>query len=128
MSKTGVSARQMNFYRRLLLEVKQELLASGARLESLTSVEPVAEDDLAPISHDEFVTLELNGLDYEKLRMVDEALDRLAAGDYGVCLGCERRIPGKRLRALSWARYCVECQERLAAEREESRRVSPGIF
>jgi len=128
MSKTGVSARQMDFYRRLLVEVKRELLASGVRLGSLTSVEPVGEDDLAPISHDEYVALELNGLDYEKLRMVEEALDRLAAGDYGVCLSCERRIPAKRLRAVPWARYCVECQERLAARREQSRRLSPGIF
>jgi DnaK suppressor protein len=126
MSKGGVRARQVKAYRRLLLDVKRELVASRMRLESISTVEQVAEDDLAPVSHDEFVTLEVNGLDYEKLRMVEEALDRIAAGDYGVCLGCERRIPEKRLRAVPWARYCVECQERLAAESTEPGRVIFG--
>jgi DnaK suppressor protein len=51
--------------------------------------------------------------------MVDEALDRLNAGDYGICLACEEPIPPKRLRAVSWARYCVACQESIASEMDE---------
>jgi DnaK suppressor protein len=71
----------------------------------------VAEDDQAQISHDEFVSLRMNGLDYNQLRLVEEALDRLDTGDYGVCLACDEPIAEKRLRALPWARYCVTCQD-----------------
>jgi DnaK suppressor protein len=76
----------------------------------------VAEDDQAQISHDEFVSLRMNGLDYGQLRLVEEALDRLDAGDYGICLACEQPIAEKRLRALPWARYCVSCQDIVGLE------------
>ena len=78
----------------------------------------VAEDDQAQLSHDEFISLHLNGLDYAQLRLVEEALERLDAGGYGICLCCEDPIPPKRLRAISWARYCVRCQEEMSARRD----------
>ena len=84
--------------------------------------ENLADDDHPQVSHDEFVTSRINGLDYRQLRMVEEALDRLDAGDYGVCLCCDEPIAEKRLRALPWARYCVVCQELAGAERETLRR------
>jgi DnaK suppressor protein len=71
----------------------------------------VNEEDQAQLTHDEFVSLHLNSMDYTQLRLVDEALDRLTSGDYGICLACEEPIPAKRLRALPWARFCVHCQE-----------------
>ena len=98
-------------YRRMLEQKREEVLASlgaGARFDTLGRV---AEDDQAQISHDEFVSLRLNSLDFAQLRLIEEALDRLASGDYGICLACEEPIPAKRLRAVSWARYCVECQD-----------------
>jgi len=48
------------------------------------------------------VSLRLNSLDYVQLRLVEEALDRIHTGDYGVCLACEKPIPPKRLQALPW--------------------------
>jgi DnaK suppressor protein len=76
----------------------------------------VAEDDQAQISHDEFVSLRMNGLDYQQLRMVEEALDRLDSGDYGICPACDEPIAEKRLQALPWARYCVKCEEDMGEE------------
>jgi DnaK suppressor protein len=81
----------------------------------------VAEDDQAQISHDEFVSLRINGLDYLQLRLVEEALDRLDTGDYGICLGCDEPIAEKRLQALPWARYCVRCQEQIGLETDVHR-------
>ena len=34
---------------------------------------------------------------------------------YGICLECDEPISAKRLEAVPWARYCVACQERIAA-------------
>jgi RNA polymerase-binding transcription factor DksA len=39
---------------------------------------------------------------------IDEALDRLAGGTYGVCLVSEKPIPKERLRAIPWASERVE--------------------
>ena len=41
---------------------------------------------------------------------VDEALRRLEEGAYGLCEDCERPIAAERLKAVPFARRCVECQ------------------
>ncbi len=106
--------------RQALLEKRTEILKTlGMRFDTVARMGRVAEDDQAQISHDEFISLQVNSIGYEKLRLVDEALERLDAGDYGFCLECESPIPEKRLRAIPWARYCVACQEK-AAQRAEA--------
>jgi DnaK suppressor protein len=103
-------------YRDMLLEKKRSVLASlGIKSDTLARLDRIAEDDQAPISHDEFVSSRLNTLEYAQLKLVNEALDRIESGDYGICLSCDRPIPGKRLRALPWARFCVACQEQMSA-------------
>ncbi len=47
------------------------------------------------------------------LRMVTEALERIDEGTYGQCVACESEINSKRLEAVPWTRYCLQCQERL---------------
>jgi DnaK suppressor protein len=104
-------------YRAMLIEKRRSVLA-GLRMKFDTQARlgRVAEDDQAQISHEEFISLRRNGLDYEQLRQVEEALDRLDSGDYGVCLSCEEPIAAKRLNAIPWARYCVTCQELVGVE------------
>jgi len=99
-------------YRRMLEEKRAAVMSSlGSKFDTMARLGRVAEDDQAQISHDEFISLRMNSLDYAQLRLIEEALDRLASGDYGYCLACEEAIPAKRLRAVSWARYCVSCQD-----------------
>ena len=94
---------------------KRDLILAALRLERGQPNERVAEEDRGTVAHEEFVSTRLNLLDYAQLRMIDEALDRLESGDYGICLSCEEEIPGKRLTALPWAKYCIACQEQIAA-------------
>ncbi|MDX9973902.1 MAG: TraR/DksA C4-type zinc finger protein [FCB group bacterium] len=49
----------------------------------------------------------------QRLREVSEALQRIQGGSYGVCEGCEKEIPRKRLEVFPAARFCVECQSKL---------------
>jgi DnaK suppressor protein len=117
MTKSTAVLESHEDYRRRLLERRQEVLgALGARFDTLASMGRVAEDDQAQISHDEFLSLRRNSMDYKQLRLVNEALDRIESGDYGVCLACDEPIAPKRLQAVSWARYCVKCQEEMGAE------------
>jgi DnaK suppressor protein len=101
----------------MLLDKRADVLSGmGIKFDTLARLGRVAEDDQAQITHDEFISLRLNSLDYTQLRLVEEALDRIDSGDYGVCLACDEPIPAKRLRALSWARYCVKCQDTVGRE------------
>lgn len=95
---------------------KRALILSALRLDRGQSNERVAEEDQGTVAHEEFVSMRLNHLDYAQLRMIDEALDRIESGDYGICLSCEDGIPDKRLTALPWAKYCVPCQEHINVE------------
>jgi DnaK suppressor protein len=106
-------------YRAMLVAKRRSVMAAlEVKFDTQSRMGRVAEDDQAQISHDEFISLRMNGLDYSQLRMVEEALDRLDSGDYGVCLSCEEAIPPKRLQAIPWARYCVICQELVGQETE----------
>ena len=127
MKRTAEVRETRGEYRRLLLDKRAEVMAGlGVRFDTLARMGRVAEEDQAQISHDEFVSLRINGLDYEQLRLIEEALDRLDSGDYGICLACEQPIAPKRLRALSWARYCVACQETAGREMDRDLGFEPA--
>ncbi|HJT88062.1 MAG TPA: TraR/DksA C4-type zinc finger protein [Bryobacteraceae bacterium] len=113
-------------YRLRLMERRKEVLSGlGMKFDTLASMGRVAEDDQAQISHDEFVSLHLNRIDYGELRLVEEALDRLESGDYGLCLSCEEPIPAKRLKAVPWARHCIRCAEAPEAGTEDWNQPRP---
>lgn len=107
-------------YREMLQKKRRDVMAGlGVKFDTLAKMGRVAEEDQAQMTHDESVSLSLNRLDYLQLRLIEAALDRLNAGDFGTCLGCEEPIPRKRLQAVPWARYCVGCQESMGADPED---------
>ena len=42
---------------------------------------------------------------------IRQAIDRIDAGCYGLCLGCGDDIPARRLNTIPWAALCVGCQQ-----------------
>ncbi|HEY5649775.1 MAG TPA: TraR/DksA C4-type zinc finger protein [Nitrospiria bacterium] len=60
-----------------------------------------------------------------KLRLIDEAIQRLQDKTYGICEECGMDIPEPRLSAMPFAKYCIPCQEQQEAiedlAREEDR-------
>lgn len=123
---TALRTNSTKTYRQMLLDKREQVVADlGIKCDVLAKMGRVAEEDQAQLSHDEFVSLRLNSLDYGHLRLVEEALDRVQSGDFGVCLSCEQPIPQKRLQALPWARYCVPCQELIGMNREEETDAPP---
>jgi DnaK suppressor protein len=58
------------------------------------------------------VDVAITGLNAEwaTARAIEEAIDRVKSGEYGLCLACGHPIHPKRLEAIPWARFCVDCQ------------------
>lgn len=52
------------------------------------------------------------------LEQVNAALQRLDDGTYGFCLRCGKPIDARRLEALPYALYDIECQEAVEQEQE----------
>lgn len=49
----------------------------------------------------------------QQLRRIEGALRRMDDGSFGTCQSCEGEIARRRLEALPWSQYCLECQEML---------------
>lgn len=49
----------------------------------------------------------------QMLSLIEGALGRLREGVFGECVNCGNDINPKRLEAVPWTRYCIECQEKL---------------
>ena len=56
--------------------------------------------------------------EWQLLREVEGARNRMREGTYGICLQCEEEIAPKRLQAIPWAALCVSCQSK--AEQQET--------
>ena len=52
------------------------------------------------------------GRDLDELRGLEAAKERMASGEYGVCVDCARDIAFERLRATPIAIRCIDCQTR----------------
>ena len=113
--------REQEKFRKLLEEKRRSLLAKTTRTaeEGRGAVIEGGEDyvDDAVTHYTREFLLSLSDLDRRQLMLVEEALVRIREGTYGECQMCGENIGVKRLQAVPWARYCVQCQER--AEREE---------
>ena len=53
--------------------------------------------------------------DFNQLRNARAALRRIGDGSFGTCQQCDEDIHPKRLAAVPWAAFCIQCQE--AADR-----------
>src|SRR2546429_9408446 len=62
---------------------------------------------------------ELGNGDRRLLRDVVAALEKIDNGSFGECERCGEAIADKRLEALPFARYCIDCQ-RLVEEEERT--------
>jgi len=45
------------------------------------------------------------------LMLIDEAFERVKSDTYGVCTNCNNVIGEKRLQAVPWTPFCIDCQE-----------------
>jgi DnaK suppressor protein len=94
------------------LEAKQAELTYLLRNREGIEIEksPDALDEVQRASEREFA---IRTLDRESalLRNVRAALQRIDQGQFGICMHCEEDISVKRLNAVPWTPYCIECQE-----------------
>src|ERR1700683_1457936 len=102
---------ELNKFREIL-ETKQAELTQVLRNREGIAIEksPDALDEVQNAAERE---LAIRNLDRESnlLRNVRAALHRMDEGTFGVCLHCEEDISTKRLAAVPWTPFCIQCQE-----------------
>jgi DnaK suppressor protein len=95
-----------------ILEAKQAELEHLVRNRDGIAIEK-SPDALDEVQHAAERELAIRNLDRESslLRNVRGALRRIDEGIFGVCLHCEEDISPKRLAAVPWTPFCIQCQE-----------------
>lgn len=106
--------RKVELYRKRLLEKQSELLqrVTQSDQEGREADEEGTQDlaDKAANAYTkEFLFHQSNDI-RQILALVNEALERIKGGRYGICVECHDSVQGKRLEAVPWARHCIECQ------------------
>jgi DnaK suppressor protein len=105
-----------NFRKRL--EERQTMLrrnVSRTEMDGRQSDEDSAQDiaDKAASSYNKEFLFHQSNSDRQLLQMVESALGRIREGNFGQCISCGQEINPKRLEAVPWTRYCIECQEKM---------------
>ncbi len=104
-----------------LKEITEKLIQERENLLSKLSANDLSVDDaetpdpvdLAVRNYSKNVMLAVSENESKQLLLINEALERIEDDEYGLCQNCESEINPKRLNAVPWARYCLDCQQLL---------------
>ena len=109
-----MNKRDLQRFRKLLLEQKEQLLGNAKRtLSGDIHVDPDDFPDEMDIASSE-VSLQFAGRLREReqglLSKIDAALAKIESGEYGECVSCGEAIGVARLKARPVAELCIECK------------------
>jgi len=115
---------KLESFRRQLVDLQNRITGDYERVVESSSEEFGAEvpdvNDEASRTINRRILLQIGDQSHEILKLIREALERMEAGEYGVCQECDEDIPVKRLELVPYARFCVRCKERLEKESSKS--------
>jgi RNA polymerase-binding protein DksA len=105
-------AKELQRYKRLLVEKRQGLLtaSAGAAVPTARRIEGDRMDK-ANADAEADLEIQLHRTDGRLLRAIEDALGRINHRVYGVCESCKRPIAKPRLQAVPWTRHCRHCKE-----------------
>jgi DnaK suppressor protein len=118
--------------KQMLLKLRDRLIdeiAEKRKMESNNLKDEIADFyDSADDERDRQLSHLISDRDREKLFEIDEALQRIDEGTYGICEECGKKILESRLRVMPFARLCVPCQSDLEKKGEKIRVVEEETF
>lgn len=104
-------------FRKILLKEREKIIGDVKQMDE--SSKEMGQDGIQDIGdeaatiYNKQILLTLNENERMRLRELDEALDRIENGTYGVCEECGEPIGLKRLEVRTVAKYCVPCLTKL---------------
>lgn len=114
MRQGKMDRRRIEKLKQLLLRKREEIV--GDVLHIRASSQEIGQDGIQDMAdeasnlYNQEILMSLNESQRRTLREVDEALDRIEEGTYGICDSCGNPVSSKRLQIKPFAKYCVECQ------------------
>jgi len=121
-NQAGLSARELDHFRDLLLAKRRELIGDMSSMErealrsgggSNLSNLPIHMADMGTDNYEQEFTLGLVQKERDLLKEINLALAKIQNGNYGICEGSGQPIIKERLEYQPWARYSVDYQRKL---------------
>lgn len=121
-SRRNLSRKELKEFRGMLVELRKKLAHNVTHLENealrnegqtISELSDMPVDHLADRGSDNFAKDLLIGVmqsSEAEICDIDIALDKIEEGTYGICEHCGLAIQRNRLRALAFARLCIECK------------------
>jgi RNA polymerase-binding protein DksA len=115
-NQAGLSVKELEFFRDLLLAKRRELVGDMSSMErealqsgdhGLSSL-PIHMADMGTDNYNQEFTLGLVEKERTMLREINHALAKIQNGSYGICEGNGQPIAKVRLEAQPWAKYSIE--------------------
>ncbi|MBU1006997.1 MAG: TraR/DksA family transcriptional regulator [Candidatus Omnitrophica bacterium] len=112
-------------FKSLLVKKREETVSEISHIarENLKSQKEVQGElsdiaDMASDSYDRELNLNIASEEQKIIYEIDEALKRIEEGKYGKCLSCGKKIPTLRLKAVPYAKHCIQCQENIEKDKQ----------
>ncbi len=96
----------------LIQEIKHQLGQSVTEEQQRRLEAAMDSGDQALVDLEREMGISLQEMRNRERQLIDDALDSVDEGTYGICADCGEEISEKRLHALPFARLCVECQSK----------------
>ena len=121
-----MTRKELNVFKKQLLSEKV-LLLQGISTKMKGSPKPGDPEggdvcDIATSDRERELTLRLSERGREKLKQIEEALERIEDGSFGTCEQCEAKIPKGRLKVMPFSTTCVACK----SKQEKHRKLYEG--
>ncbi len=114
-----------------LLEKKNSLLQKLNTWEDKSSPSGLKEmgdfADMASEINEETLSSVLTENEIDLLNQIEDALNKIEKGSYGICEGTGKKIPLARLKAIPWTPYTVEYAE-IASKAKRNTRLDYSAF
>jgi len=122
--KTKMNKKDLAEYKKLITKRKNDILDSISRVSQDTlkkSQKDASGDisgytfhmaDVATDNYDREFSLGLASNDRQFLYELEDALKRIEDGTFGICEECKSVLSKARLKALPYARLCLDCQQK----------------
>ncbi|MBU4342779.1 MAG: TraR/DksA family transcriptional regulator [Candidatus Omnitrophica bacterium] len=118
-----MNKRETTKFKKQLLEKREEMAGdiNSIAKENMKSIKEASGDlsgysfhmaDMASDSYDREFSLNIASGEQEVIYEIDEALKRIKEGKYGKCESCDKKIPVRRLKAVPYAKHCIQCQSK----------------
>ena len=118
-----VKQEMLDYFKTVLHERKKNLLE---RANQTVSHEATKEKDhlsdygdIASLESDRTFHLRIRDRERRLIKKIDQALERIEEGTFGLCERCGEEIGTKRLKARPVTTYCIHCKTKLEEEEVE---------